>query len=127
MTFARIDSGKKGEGLAVDFLKKQGFRIIARNYKTRLGEIDIIGRDKGCISFIEVRSLNSRIFEAPEYTIDRRKQGQISKAALSYIKRYGLEDKDSRFDVVCVEGVDSASPNIRLIKNAFDLEPHYRY
>ena len=113
--------------MAVDFLKKQGFRIIARNYKTRLGEIDIIGRDKGCISFIEVRSLNSRIFEAPEYTIDRRKQGQISKAALSYIKRYGLEDKDSRFDVVCVEGVDSASPNIRLIKNAFDLEPHYRY
>ncbi len=127
MTFARIDSGKKGEEIAVSFLKKQGFSVIARNYKTRLGEIDIIGRDKGCICFIEVRSANSRIFEAPEYTIDRRKQGQISKAALSYIKRRGLEDKDSRFDVVCIEGVDSVSPNIRLIKNAFDLEPHYRY
>lgn len=127
MTFARIDSGKKGEELAVSFLKKQGFRIIARNYKIRLGEIDIIGKDKDCISFIEVRSTNSRIFEGPEYTIDRRKQGQIAKAALSYIKRYGLEDKDCRFDVICIEGVDSASPNIRLIKNAFDLDPRYRY
>ena len=127
MTFARINSGKKGEDLALSFLKKQGYSIIAKNYKTRLGEIDIIGKDKSCVSFVEVRSTNSRVFEAPEHTIDRRKQRQIAKAALSYIKRYSLEDKDCRFDVVCIGGVDSVSPNIRLIKNAFDLDPRYRY
>lgn len=127
MTFARINSGKVGEGLALSFLKKQGYSIIAKNYKTRLGEIDIIGKDKSCVSFVEVRSTNSRVFGAPEHTIDRRKQRQIAKVALSYIKRYGLEDKDCRFDVVCIEGVGSASPNICLIKNAFDLDPRYRY
>lgn len=127
MTLARINSGKKGEDLALGFLRRQGYSIIAKNYKTRLGEIDIIGKDKSYISFVEVRSTNSRVFEAPEHTIDRRKQTQIAKVALSYIKRYSLEDKDCRFDVVCIEGVDSVSPNIRLIKNAFDLDPRYRY
>lgn len=127
MTFARIDTGKKGEGLAVSHLEKQGYKIIARNYKTRLGEIDIIGEDKGCICFIEVRSVNSRRFCPPEDTINNRKQHQIAKAALSYIKRCGLEDRNCRFDVVCIEDVDTSLPKIGLIKNAFELESRYRY
>lgn len=127
MSFARHNSGRRGEGIALSYLKEQGYRILIRNYRTRQGEIDIIGTDKDFISFIEVRSINSTSPGLPEYTIDKRKQHQIAKVALSYIKKEHLWDKNCRFDVVCIEDVDSASPNIRLIKNAFELDAWYRY
>ena len=126
MTFARINSGKKGEGLAVSYLKKQGYKIIERNYKTKLGEIDIIADCKGCICFIEVRARNNQAFGLPEETILKKKQLQVSRAALAYIKRYKLEDKSCRFDVVSIKGVDSPDPEIKLIKNAFDLDDRWR-
>jgi len=127
MTFKRIGTGKKGEDLALSYLRGQGYRIRGRNYKTAQGEIDIIGDDGGCISFVEVRSMNAGGPGSPEYTINRRKQGQITKVALSYIKKYRLEDRNCRFDVVCIEDVDSVSPKIRLIRNAFELNSWYRY
>jgi len=127
MTIARKNTGKRGEVIARSYLKKQGYRIIEKNYNTRIGEIDIVAIDKDYICFIEVRSINTGRFDAPEYTIDRRKQNQISKAALMYIKRNGLEDRNCRFDVVCVEAVNSPSPDVRLIKDAFELNTRYRY
>lgn len=126
MTFARINSGKKGEGLAVSYLKKQDYKIIEKNYKTKLGEIDIIADYKGCICFVEVRARNNQVFGLPEETILKKKQLQVSKAALAYIKRYKLEDKSCRFDVVSIKGVDSPDPEIKLIKNAFDLDSRWR-
>jgi len=127
MTFARISSGKKGEGLADAYLKRNGYKILEKNYKTALGEIDIIAGDKDSVCFIEVRSKNSFYFGLPEETITAKKQAQISKAALAYIKRYSLEDKNCRFDVVCVQNVDSPKPEIKLIKNAFELDTRYSY
>ena len=127
MTFARIYSGKNGEDLAVSCLLKQGYKIIERNYRTKLGEIDIIADCKGCVCFVEVRAKNSLSFGAPEETIIKRKQLQISKAALLYIKKYKLQDKSCRFDVVSIEGVDRPMPEVRLIENAFELDSKYRY
>ncbi|MBU4342643.1 MAG: YraN family protein [Candidatus Omnitrophica bacterium] len=127
MTIARIKSGELGEALAASYLKKQGYKIIEKNYRTRYGEIDIIGDDKGCISFVEVRSSNNTRFDSPEYSIDRTKQNKLAKMALSYIKRRHLEEDDCRFDVVCIEGVNSDSPKVRLIKNAFELNSWYKY
>ena len=127
MTFARIYSGKNGEDLAVFCLLKQGYKIIERNYKTKLGEIDIIADCRGCICFVEVRAKNSLSFGAPEETIIKRKQLQIAKAALLYIKKYKLQDKSCRFDVVSIEGVDRPMPEVRLIENAFELDSKYRY
>lgn len=127
MTFARIRRGKKGELLASSFLERQGYKILEKNYKTRYGEIDIIGNDKGCVVFVEVRAKASDNFCAPEYTIDKRKQLQVAKAALVYIKLKHLQDKDCRFDVVCIRGVDSKSPNTELIKDAFELDNWYGY
>ncbi len=126
MTFTRINSGKKGEGLAVSYLKKQDYKIIEKNYKTKSGEIDIIANYKGCICFIEVRARNNQAFGLPEETILKKKQLAISKAALAYIKRYKLEDESCRFDVVSIKGVDSPEPEIKLIKNAFDLDSRWR-
>ena len=126
MTFARIESGKKGEEEAVSYLRKNGYKIIERNYRTKLGEIDIIADDKGVISFVEVRSKNSPWFGLPEETINKKKKAQISKTALAYIKQCNLMDKSCRFDVVCIQGVGSPEPEIRLIKNAFELGDRWR-
>ena len=126
MTLARIKSGKIGEKLAVSYLQGKGYKIIERNYRTKLGEIDIIADCKGCTCFVEVRAKNSPAFGLPEETILKKKQLQISKAALAYIKQFKLEDKSCRFDVVCIEGVESLMPQVRLIKNAFDLDNAWR-
>jgi putative endonuclease len=126
MTLARIKSGKIGEKLAVSYLQGEGYKIIERNYRTKLGEIDIIADCKGCTCFVEVRAKNSPAFGLPEETILKKKQLQISKAALAYIKQFKLEDKSCRFDVVCIEGVESLMPQVRLIKNAFDLDNAWR-
>jgi len=126
MTFDRINSGRKGEEEAVSYLRKNGYKIIRRNYRTKLGEIDIIADCKGCICFVEVRGKNNSLFGSPEETILKKKQLRISKAALAYIKKFKLEDKSCRFDVVSVEGVDKPRPEVRLIKNAFELDDRWR-
>jgi len=127
MTFARLASGKKGEEIAASYLRKQGYKILEKNYRTKLGEIDIIANDNGCISFVEVRSINNLSFILPEDTINKNKELQIMRVALAYIKRYKLENKSCRFDVISIENVDGATPQIRLIKNAFELDNRYRY
>ena len=126
MTFARISSGKRGEELAVSCLRREGYKISERNYRTILGEIDIIADYKGCACFIEVRAKNDTVFGLPEETILKKKQLQISKAALAYIKKYRLENKSCRFDVISIQGVDSPEPEVKLIKNAFELDDRWR-
>ena len=118
--------GSKGEELAAGFLKKNGYKILARNHKTRLGEIDIIASDKGTLCFVEVKTRNSDRFGAPAEAVSNFKQRQISKAALCYLKEKKFLDKRARFDVVCVEYL-ADSPKIHLIKNAFDLDSSYTY
>ena len=127
MTFTRIKSGKKGEDVAVSCLRRHGYKIIERNYRTKLGEIDIIADCEGCICFVEVRAKNNTAFGFPEETILRKKQLSISKAALTYIKKFKLENKSCRFDVVAISNIDSARPDIKLIQNAFNLSDRYSY
>ena len=127
MTFARIKSGKKGEDEAVSCLRRHGYKIIERNYRTKLGEIDIIADHEGCVCFVEVRAKNNTAFGFPEETILKKKQLAVSKAALTYIKKFKLENKSCRFDVVAISNINSARPDIKLIKNAFDLSDRYSY
>lgn len=123
----KIATGKRGEDLAVSYLRKQGYKILEKNYRIKLGEIDIIAEDKDRICFIEVRSKNSQNFCSVEETITKHKQMQVTKAALAYIKKYKLKDRSCRFDVVCIEDVDGSNPDIKLIKNAFELDERYGY
>ena len=84
MTLARIESGKSGEKLAVSYLQGEGYKIIERNYRTKLGEIDIIADCKGCVCFVEVRAKNSLSFGAPEETIIKRKQLRKKASILKF-------------------------------------------
>ena len=119
-------SGRKGEALAAEFLKKNGYRIIALNYRTKLGEIDIIAEDKPTLCFIEVKLRSSDRFGLPQEAVSPKKQAQIAKAALLFLKENRLIDKDARFDIVAVldKGGQAA---FELIKNAFELNGEYSY
>jgi putative endonuclease len=112
--------GRAGEDTAAVFLASRGYKILQRNYKARLGEIDIIARDKETICFVEVKSRTTVRFGLPQEAVSRSKQRQIAKAALMYLKENNLLDSFARFDVVSVlssgDGV-----KIELIKDAFDL------
>jgi putative endonuclease len=116
----RSSLGKKGEELAVAQLKKLQFKILERNYKCLLGEIDIIARERGTLVFVEVKTRSSPDFGGPAAAVTERKQRQISRVALTYLNQKKLTDIPARFDVVTVELIAPA-PRIELIRNAFDL------
>jgi putative endonuclease len=119
-----INFGKSGEEAAVSFLRKNGYRIIAKNYRTRLGEIDIIASEKGEICFVEVKTRNSDAFGLPAEAITGPKRRQISKCALLYLKENNLMEKEARFDVVSVM-FSGGKQEIEIIKDAFELEGEY--
>jgi putative endonuclease len=121
-----IDLGRKGEDLALDFLVKSGYKIISRNYKTKLGEIDIIAKENNAICFIEVKTRSSKRFGLGCDTVSSRKQRQSAKAALIFLKENNLLDKSARFDVVSIDA-SSNTPEINLIKNAFELSGGFTY
>jgi putative endonuclease len=113
--------GKKGEEIALRFLKKNGYRIIERNYTCKMGEIDIIAREKETFVFIEVKTRRSTTFGPPQLAVDQRKQGQLSRVALYFLKEKRLEEVKARFDVVAIL-LGPKGEEIELIKDAFDLQ-----
>lgn len=120
MTFIRISVGKKGEGLAAEFLGKNGYRIVETNFRNRYGEIDIIAIDGKTLVFIEVKAKTSDKFGPPKLAVDSRKQRQLSKAALAYLTQKKLNNNPARFDVIGISMIDNKT-EIELIKNAFEL------
>lgn len=119
--------GKSGEDIATNFLKENGYKIFIRNYRTKLGEIDIIAKDKDTFCFIEVKTRHSDRFGLPSQAVSRMKQRQISKAALVFLKENRLLDQRARFDVVSIIYSSKDTPQLDLIKNAFELDESFTY
>lgn len=111
---------RRGEKIAADYLEDRGYSIIERNYRTRIGEIDIITAKGRVIAFVEVRTRKSAALGPPECSITRAKVSRIAKVASQYIR--DELDRSSgwkfAFDVVTVEISDSA-PVVRHLKNLF--------
>jgi putative endonuclease len=120
MTQERLSLGKKGEELAIGRLKGLGYKILERNYKCPLGEIDVIARDRNSLVFIEVKTRATRDFGGPAAAVHARKQRQLSKVALVYLNQKKLFNIPARFDVVAVELLPP-SPRIEVIQDAFEL------
>jgi putative endonuclease len=112
--------GKDSESLAVKFLKRQGYKIIETNYRTKLGEIDIIARDKDTLAFVEVKARRSDRYGVPKYAITPKKKKKISMAALWYLKTTSQFNQKARFDVVGIF-FQTSTPRIEIIKNAFEF------
>ena len=117
---ARQALGRKGEEVAVDFLKKQGYRIIKRNYRCRAGEIDIIAKQGSSLAFIEVKTRRSTRFGLPEEAVSYEKKRHLTRVALGYFTHYRIKETKCRFDVVSVVVNENGVKEIRLIKNAFE-------
>ena len=126
MSRERIIIGKSGEDIALDFLKKQDYHIIERNFKSRLGELDIIAKDRNTVCFVEVKTRTSSDKGTGFESITKAKQHKLSKLALAYLKTHNLLKQKARFDVVSVE-LDGLSNKTELIKNAFSLDSRYTY
>ncbi len=112
--------GKAGEQLAVRYLKKKGYKILAQNYTCPVGEIDIIGRHKKTIVFVEVKTRKSMSYGSARLAITAHKRRKISMTALYYLKSSHQMDQGARFDVVTVQST-GGTQEIDLIQNAFDL------
>jgi len=112
--------GKQAESIAVKHLKRNGYRIIQKNYRNKLGEIDIIAKDGKTLVFVEVKAKRTTSFGNPKYAVTPKKQRKISMVALFYLKVNGQIDSRARFDVVAISSADSY-PEIEIIKNAFEL------
>jgi len=82
-----IETGKIGEEEAVKFLKKNKYKIIERNFRTKFGEIDIIAKKEKKVVFIEVKTRKTISFGYPEEAVDERKLNKIKKVALYYIQK----------------------------------------
>jgi putative endonuclease len=116
----RREVGAIGESLAVKALKKGGYRIVALNHRSKLGEIDIIAKDGDSLAFIEVKTRRTGRFGEPKMAVTPDKQRKISMVALDYLKETGQTNEKARFDVVAIR-LFQGSPKIEIIKNAFDL------
>jgi putative endonuclease len=121
LTRERIALGKSGEDLAFKAVKKKGYRCIERNYRCPLGEIDLIAQDGDCLVFVEIKTRRGRSTGYAKEAVNQRKQRQISKAALYYLKEHDCVDARSRFDVVAVSIPPGGREEIEVIRNAFEL------
>jgi len=114
----RQQLGDSGEDLAAGFLKKQGYKIIDRNYRTPLGEIDLIARHKGTLVFIEVKTRRSSRFGSPQEAVHPAKQERLRTLAEYYLSHKGLGELNIRFDVVAIL-LHDGKPRIEVIEGAF--------
>ncbi len=113
--------GCRGEQLAAAFLQRQGYALLARNFRVAGGEIDLVAEREGVIVFVEVKTRTSQRYGDPAAAVTRRKQERISRAALAFLARHGLCGRPARFDVVAVSLARGRPPVIEQFTNAFEL------
>ena len=111
------EEGTKGEEKAIKILKKEGYKIIEKNYRNPFGEIDIIAEEDGYLVFVEVKKRNTATYGDPFQAIDTKKKKHMIKSAMFYMKDHKCFDKRVRFDVVGIAG-----ESIKIIKHAFMVE-----
>ncbi|HEY2826303.1 MAG TPA: YraN family protein [Pirellulales bacterium] len=113
--------GYLGERAAEKFLKRKRYKIVARGLRMRGGELDLVAVDGRTVVFVEVKTRRSQQFGRPAEAIDSRKQWHLTRAALFYLKRHGLLEYQSRFDVVAIIWPHNTKrPSIEHFQGAFE-------
>jgi len=111
------EEGKKGEERALAALRKDGYKIIEKNYRNPLGEIDIIAEEDGYLVFVEVKKRNTLRFGSPLNAVDGKKKRHIIRSAMFYLKDHNCFERKVRFDVVGIDG-----SGVQIVKHAFMVE-----
>ncbi len=117
-----IELGKKGEKIAVSFLKKRKYKIVERNYRCPFGEIDIVAKEGDVLVFVEVKTRRSQDFGLPKDSIVKHKMKRMYRAALCYMNEKRIWNKQARFDVISIVIRKDGKKDIELIKDAFSKE-----
>jgi putative endonuclease len=108
--------GRIGEELAVEYLREQGYRIVARNFRCRVGELDIVAMDGDALVFVEVRSKRSARHGTPAETVNAAKQHRLARVAGVYLSRRRPRFDSCRFDVIGI-----TDGRVQHIRDAFRL------
>ena len=111
--------GERGEALAWNFLSKEGYSILEKNYRTRFGEIDVIARKKDVLVFLEVKTRRDHAFGLPAESVDWRKQQKLIRVAEAYLQAKGLENRSARFDILSITWDGMSEPHFLLLQDAF--------
>ena len=117
----RHQFGQASEHLAEQFLVAKGYRIIERNLRTAVGELDLVAEDGDVLVFVEVKGRTSEAFGGALEAVDYRKQAKLVKLASQYLAQRHLSQKACRFDVVLVQGRSGHPVQIQHLQNAFDV------
>jgi len=113
--------GTRSERAAARFLKERGYRILCRNYRCSLGELDLVALDGSVLVFVEVRSTERAGCERPALSVDQAKQQKLTQLALHYLKKNRLLGRPARFDVLAVSWPDARHPPVfDHIQSAFE-------
>jgi putative endonuclease len=120
MAIDRAALGRIGEDLACEELERRGYEILARRYRRRGGELDIIARDGQTLVFVEVKARKGRAFGEAAEAVTMIKRRRMVRTALDYMLRRQLAECPCRFDVVSIS-LDAGEPSIVVFRNAFDV------
>ena len=112
--------GKEGERVAERYLQKKGYKLVERNYRCTVGELDLIVLDRRVLVFVEVKTRTGYAFGSPLEAVEFRKQRKMIQAAQFYMAEKRLQQRDARFDVVGVSWA-GREPLVEHIENAFEL------
>ena len=115
---SQLPLGRRGERAAEKYLRRNGYRIVARNFRAAGAEIDLIAMDGEILVFVEVKTRRSRIAGAPEEAVDERKQTRMRRAAEVFARRYRADEIEMRFDIAAVDA-SGRRLEIELLRNAF--------
>ncbi len=110
--------GKTGEELAVKYLKSNKYKILDKNFRCAIGELDIVAKDKGVIVFVEVKTRRSAHLAEPFESVGRKKQEKIRAVAEYYLQEKDYAECEARFDVLSIVS-DAKENRIEHIKDAF--------
>jgi putative endonuclease len=121
MSLARGELGKIGEDLACRELERRGYAILARRYRRRGGELDIVARDGQTVVFVEVKTRDGRSYGDGVDAVTGLKRRRIVQVATDYLARHRLADRPCRFDVVSIQ-LGAAEPEIIVYPHAFTAD-----
>lgn len=121
MSRGRQAFGQAGETEAERRLRRAGYRILARNLRTSLGELDLVAESGDLLVFVEVKSRRSGAYGGGLHAVDARKQARMVRLAAQYLARHRIRDRCCRFDVIVCEGDLDRPLAIEHLENAFEV------
>ncbi len=113
--------GQEGETTAERFLRRKGYRILAKNLRSSLGELDLVAEDGPVLVFVEVKARRTMDFGGAVHAVHGRKQTKLIRLAAQFLAKHHWANRPCRFDVVLLQGAQHAVPEVEHIENAFEV------